>query len=72
MCFVFQEDEGDGHSANVRDRQTHRARDAQLIAIGLGEDCWPRESRDEFASSLIQEPATLATERATCRDYCPF
>src|SRR6266566_6004002 len=47
-------------SSTVRDRQTHRARDARLIATGLGEDCWPRELPDEFANNLIQAPAKLA------------
>src|SRR6266581_3764818 len=46
-------------SITVPDRQTHRARDARLIATGLGEDCWPRELPDEFANNLIQAPAKL-------------
>ena len=49
-----------GKEPRVRDRQTYRARDARLIATGLGEDCWPRESPIAFANSLIQAPAKLA------------
>ena len=58
-------------STTVRDRQTHRTRDARLIAAGLGEDCWPRESPIAFANSLIQEPARARAERARCCGYWP-